>query len=405
MKTSLTLTLDLRRKKSNNTYPIILRLSHLRKTTSISLGYSVSEKDWDAKNRRVKKSFNGVSSVSKLNNILIKEKTKATDIINDLYDRNELDFLSITQIKDKIVCTNKYESFFEFGYSLVEDMKKAQRYGNARSYKGVLGTLKRYNKNKDLKFNELNYDFLMRLERDFLSRGNCLNGLASYMRTIRAIYNKAIKASIVKKEAYPFTNYKIRTTPTQKRAISLIHIKKILELNFEYHHSLFHYRNYFLASYMMYGISFIDMALLKVENIVDERIRFQRKKTSKLYDIKITNQLKEILSYYIKAKKKGDFIFPIVKRDVLELQYRDIDWERKRYNKGLKKIASLCNIEHNLTSYVSRHSFATQAMLQNVPLQAISAMLGHSKLNTTQIYLKSLPNNILDIYNEKISTF
>ena len=50
-------------------------------------------------------------------------------------------------------------------------------------------------------------------------------------------------------------------------------------------------------------------------------------------------------------------------------------------------------------------SFATQAMLQNVPLIAISEMLGHSKLNTTQIYLKSLPNYILDAYNERIITF
>ncbi len=405
MKTSLTLTLDLRRKKSNNTYPIILRLSHLRKTTSISLGYSIEENNWDLKRRKVKRSFKGISSVSRLNNILMKEKTRATDIINDLFDRNELDFLSITQIKDKIVRTSKYESFFEFGYSLVEDMKKALRYGNARSYNGVLGTLKRYNKNKDLKFNELNYGFLLKLERDYLSRGNCLNGLASYMRTIRAIYNKAIKANMVKKEAYPFTNYKIRTTPTEKRAINLIYIKKIFELNFDNQHLLFHYRNYFLISYMMYGISFIDIAFLKLKNIVSGRVRFQRKKTSKLYDIKITYQLTEILSFYIKNKTKDEFIFPIVKRDILELQYKDIDWERRRYNKGLKEIAILCNIEHNLTSYVPRHSFATQAMLNNVPLQAISAMLGHSKLNTTQIYLKSLPNNILDTYNEQISAF
>ncbi len=41
-------------------------------------------------------------------------------------------------------------------------------------------------------------------------------------------------------------------------------------------------------------------------------------------------------------------------------------------------------------------------MLNDVPLQAISAMLGHSKLNTTQIYLKSLPTNVLDKYNEKL---
>ena len=54
-------------------------------------------------------------------------------------------------------------------------------------------------------------------------------------------------------------------------------------------------------------------------------------------------------------KKRIKLNFPIVKRDKLELQHKDIDWERHKYNKGLKKIAKLCNIEDNLTSYVSRH--------------------------------------------------
>ena len=47
-------------------------------------------------------------------------------------------------------------------------------------------------------------------------------------------------------------------------------------------------------------------------------------------------------------------------------------------------------------------STATQAMLQQVPLNAVSSMLGHSSLKTTETYLKSLPNNILDDYNDRI---
>jgi integrase/recombinase XerD len=405
MKTNLTLALDVRRKKSDNTYPIILRLSHLRKTTSISLCYSVEKCSWDSRKRNIRNSYKGVTSVNKLNNILLKEKTRAADIINDLFDKKELEFLSIKQVKDKIVRTSKYESFFEFGYGLAEDLKKSQRYGTARSYTGTLGTFKTYNNNKDLKFNELNYDFLLKYESQYLSKGNSINGLASNLRTIKAIYNKAIRAGLVKKEAYPFTNYKIRTIPTKKRAIDLESIKKIVVMRLDKSSALFHYRNYFLASYMMYGISFMDLGFLKLENIINGRIRFQRSKTGKLYNIKITDKLQEIISIYAGNKEKHDFIFPIVKRDKLELQHKDIDWERHRYNKGLKRIGSLCGIEDNLTSYVSRHSFATQAMLQNVPLLAISAMLGHSKLNTTQIYLKSLPNNILDSYNEQITTF
>ena len=65
---------------------------------------------------------------------------------------------------------------------------------------------------------------------------------------------------------------------------------------------LFHYRNYFLASYMLHGISFIDLAFLKLENIVDNHFKFQRRKTTKPYGIKITSQQNQILIFYIKDK-------------------------------------------------------------------------------------------------------
>ena len=242
-----------------------------------------------------------------------------------------------------------------------------ERYGNANSYYAITKILRKFNQGNDLKFNELNYDFLKKFEEFHYSRGNSTNGLAVYMKTIRAIYNKAIKSGIISKEAYPFTNYRIKTTPTEKRAIDINSIKSILMLKLEETDLLFHYRNFFLASYMLYGISFIDLAFLKLENIVDNRIKFQRRKTAKPYDIKITSQLNEILSFYIKDKEKSDFIFPVIKRATYELQYKDVLWARKSYNKGLKQIAEICNIEQRLTSYVSRHSFATQAMLQDVP--------------------------------------
>jgi hypothetical protein len=176
MKTNLSLSLDTRRKKKDGTFPIILRLSHKRKTTSISLGYSVLESDWDKRNRKIKKSYKGVSSVSRLNNILLKKKTEAMHIINSLADKEELNFLSINQLKAKIYNQASYDSFFTFGYSLVEEMKQAQRFGNARSYYGVLGILKNYNNNRDLRFDDLNYEFLKKFEITHLAKkGNTLN--------------------------------------------------------------------------------------------------------------------------------------------------------------------------------------------------------------------------------------
>ncbi len=402
MNTNIKLSLDTRRKKKDASYPIILRLTHFRKTTSISLGQSVSKEYWDAKNEKIKRAFKGTSSVSKLNNLLLKEKTRAVDIINDLHEKDELDFLSILQLKNKIVKTSSFKSFIEYGKYIIDDLKKAERFGNANTYYAVIKVLEKFTEGNDIKFNEVNYDFLKRFENWHYSRGNSVNALSTYMRTIKAIFNKAIKSDVVTRDAYPFTHYRIKTTPTEKRALDADSIKSIMLLKLKESDSLFHYRNYFLASYMLYGISFMDLAFLKVQNIVDNRLKFQRRKTSKPYDIGVTPQLKEILSFYLSNKDKSDFIFPIIKRGIFELQYKDVLWARKRYNKGLKEIAVKCNIEKRLTSYVSRHSFATQAMLQDVPLQAISSMLGHNRLSTTQVYLKSLPSEILDDYNKKL---
>ncbi len=329
---------------------------------------------------------------------------KAQEIINRLHYKGELDFLSVTQLKDKIVSKSKYNSFFVYGMAKATELRESKRFGTARNYEGVLNILKVFNKGKDLKFNELNLSFLEHFEQFHLSKqGNSKNGLASYMRTIKAIYNRGIKDDIIEREHYPFLKYQIRTVPTEKRAIKVDYIKRILEIDFEEDNSLFNYRNYFLLSYMTMGMSFIDMAFLQQRNIVDGRIKFQRKKTSKIYDIKITGQMSEILKYYVSDKKPNDFILPILKRDSLELQYKDAQWSLKNYNKGLKKIAALCGIEERLTSYVSRHSFATHALFKNIPLSAISAMLGHSKLSTIQIYLKSLPSNVLDTYQEELN--
>ena len=402
MDTSIKISLDKRRQKKDGSYPIILRLSHFRKTTSINLGLSISEEFWDDKNERIKKSYKGTSSVSKLNNRLLKEKIRAVDIFNDLYEKDKLNFLSVLQLKSRIVKTVANDSFYEFSLGLVKELNATERFGNANIYYSITKVLKKFHDGKDLKFAEINYDFLKRFEIWHFSRGNSVNGLSAYMRTIRAIFNRAIKSGVISKDAYPFSNYKIKTTPTEKRAIDVNSIKSIMQLKLDEKDSLFHYRNYFLISYMLYGISFIDMAFLKLENIIDNRIKFQRRKTSKPYDIKVTPQLEELLSFYIKGKVKSDFIFPVITRDTFDLQYKDVLWARKRYNKGLKEIAQLCNIDERLTSYVSRHSFATQAMLQDVPLQAISAMLGHNRLTTTQIYLKSLPSQVLDDYNKKL---
>jgi site-specific recombinase XerD len=82
---------------------------------------------------------------------------------------------------------------------------------------------------------------------------------------------------------------------------------------------------------------------------------------------------------------------------------KDMQNERKNFNKYLKKIGKICGIEANLTSYVARHSWATIAKDLNVPISVISEGLGHEDIKTTQIYLDSFDADVIDKANEMIT--
>lgn len=360
------------------------------------------EKDWDEKNRVVRKTYVGTNTVSRLNNLIQKKKAEAMDIIFKLHESKQLPLLSITALRERIQQNGKTQSFFKYAEGLVAELKKANRIGTATSYRGLINVLKTFTKEKAISFTEINYSFLSRFETDHKSRGNGANGLAVYMRTIRAIFNRAIKEGIAEKETYPFADYKIKVVPTAKRALDWKFINAIISKKLPAKHKCTNARNYFVASYMMYGMNFADMAFLKKSDIVNGRINYRRQKTSKLYDIKISDSLNRILQHYIDLNPESEYVFPILKRENAEDQAKDIKWARKRYNSRLKDLAELCEIQTNLTSYVSRHSFATQAMLLEVPVKAISTMLGHSSLKTTETYLQSLPSNLMDDYNERI---
>lgn len=67
----------------------------------------------------------------------------------------------------------------------------------------------------------------------------------------------------------------------------------------------------------------------------------------------------------------------------------------QRFNGYLKEISDLCGIQKNLTTHTARHTFATTVTLANgVPLETVSAMLGHKSIRTTQIYAKIVASKV-----------
>jgi integrase len=403
MKANVILTLDNRRAKKDGTFPLVFRIYRNDSFFPIQTGYSLLPKDWDDQRRTVKASYKGTNAPVWLNNYLQKQKSSYLDLIGKLAENKQLVGLSNAGLKERLVGKTDEIDFFDYTQKLIDEMVSIKKIGNARIYKSVMKVLQTYRNGKKLSFQELNYEFLKKFEYDFFTKdSNSINGLSTYMRTIRAIYNKAIKDGISQEENYPFKLYKIKSEATQKRAISINHINSIEKLYFDEEHPLFHTRNYFLLSFYLMGIPFADLAHLKKANIIEGRIQFSRQKTNRKYDISLTEKSNTILNYYLKKYSGSEYIFPIINRSNPIEQYKDVEWARNRYNKKLQKIAGLCGIEKNLTSYVSRHSFATLAKNKGIPITAISEMLGHESVKTTQVYLDSLPSDMIDKYHRDI---
>ncbi|GGW35779.1 site-specific integrase [Arenibacter certesii] len=401
MATHIKLSLDTRR-RDTKTYPLIYRLTHNRKTTSIGTGHQLAVSDWDQKRQKIKPSFKGTESPARLNNLLQKKMAYMVDILTQLEDKDKLKYMSVSEVRSHITRSTNEVTFYQFAELQIQDMIKSNRIGNARVYKHTLNAVKNFRNNRDFTFDELNLDFLNRFEKSHLGKGNKLGGLSVYLRTIRAINRKAIKAGVADKEGYAFNDYIIRSGKPEKRALPMDAIRKIAELDLDKNTALFRDRNIFMMSFLLNGMSYVDIAHLKLSNIVDGRIHYSRKKTDEPYNIKIHDQLKPILVHLSKGKQRTDYLLNVIKSNDPTASYNQIVWARKRYNDNLRKLAKLGGIEEKITSYAARHSFASGANDIGIPLTAISQMLGHKRISTTQAYLANLRKSKMDQYQDEI---
>lgn len=149
------------------------------------------------------------------------------------------------------------------------------------------------------------------------------------------------------------------------------------------------------------GMNLRGLVKLKKSNVRQERIFYGRSKTGYPLSVKLTLELKEILTHYLINKSDDDYLFP-ANQDGSTAKYEKYKTIRRRVNERLKIIALDAEINQHFTTYTIRHSWATIAKFMGISTSIISEGLGHSSLKTTEIYLKRFDNITLDEANERI---
>ncbi|NOU17747.1 MAG: site-specific integrase [Bacteroidales bacterium] len=392
--------------------PIFIRVIEDRKPRYIKTGFNCTEKDWDSKENRFRTNYRKAEDLQKAkdhernNELLLKKLNDANKVIKDLIADDNV--ISSEQVKEEMLRAKSVgkHSVLSFIDKVVEEKRRLGNLGTAKCYKDLGKSFETFltEQNKtDVVFKEITYSFLKKYENYFLSKGATGNGISFYMRSLRAVFNRAIQEKVCKIEMYPFNSYKIASlsSKTAKRAITRDEIEKIKGVDLEDDAQKIRSKNLFLFSYYCRGLNFVDMAMLKWKNIKDNRLGYIRQKTHKPYNVLLLAPALEILSYYKQKFYRGDksYIFPILDEDKHKTQESINNRLHKvlgQTNKDLKVIGNEAKLSIPLTTYVARHTYATVMKRSGVSTSIISEALGHDSERTTQIYLDSFANDVLD---------
>ena len=267
-------------------------------------------------------------------------------------------------------------------------------------YRHVYSRLSRYLDEKgmsEVAVDEVTAQFVAQYEQYLKRCELTLNTISFHLRILRTVYNKAVEQGLCADQR-PFRQAYTKVAKTAKRALSIASIRAIRQYQAKNRMVSFA-QDMFMFSFYTHGMSFVDMAYLRESNVSDGYLNYQRHKTGQTIRLRWEPCMQEIVDkYHVEGQQ---YLLPIIhSRNGKERnQYRS-----KQYivNKSLREITSDIRLERKLTMYVARHSWASIAEQQGLPVNLISQGLGHASEKTTQIYLKTIRLEQIDQANTDI---
>lgn len=261
------------------------------------------------------------------------------------------------------------------------------RYNTQRNYERVARAIEIYD--KDCTFESVDKKWIVSYIDHERRKGRKDNGIQTDIQILKFVFNRAIEDEITDK--FPFRGVSVKKEQTKKRCLSLEQLRAIRDFKLTGKKAM--YRDCFMLSFYLIGINISDLLFLPKTALKNGRIIYKRNKTGKLYDIKVEQEAMEIIARHKSRKKdrllsfleEGDATITNTFANNLTRHLRTIG-EKERHS----YYVTVHPIEEGITSYWSRHTWATMASELDIPMEVIGRSLGHSLWDNavTSTYIK-----------------
>lgn len=377
---------------------IIIIVTIHRVVRQITTDYKVFPYEWNEKQSWLVSTVENsrMAAIQSITQRLCWDVERLHGIIERL-DRRQRGY-STDDVVSEFQRASKENTFFIFMENVIVRLKQLGHTGTANNYRAALGSFKRFRAHEDIPIGAIDHLIMEDYQAYLNAAGLAPNSISFYMRILRAVYNRAVEQELAN-DRKPFRTVFTGTEKTRKRAISIGDIKRIKDLDLSHRPNLEFARDVFLFLFLCRGMSFIDAAFLRKSDIQNGVLTYRRHKTGQRLQVKIIKQIEELTGRY--ATDGLPYLLPIITVPGKD-ERKQYESALRRVNKSLKTIAEMAELPVTLTTYVTRHTWATIAKSKNIPVNVISDALGHDSVTTTQIYLASIDSSIIDNANEVV---
>jgi integrase len=396
--------------RSSNTFGVHFVLRRMAKTHSIfaritvngtrcelALKQTIDPGDWNAAKGSAKSK---TPALKQLNSFLEEVRAKLVSNYQELNLASE--YFTAEMLKNaylgKTVTGEEKMTLNRLVAMHNEMLGKTLEPGTMKNYKSTAIYIKNYLKLKydagDIYLKDLTHQFITGFE--YYVRNNPLktgdpctnNGTMKHLERLKKMVNWAYTNEWIEKN--PFAAFRLRFKRREMDFLNKDELSRIEGRELA-HPMLQRVRDLFVFSCYT-GLAYIDLVKLKPANIIMgpdgmHWIKTSRKKTEIPVNVPLLRPALAILDKFRTQEDVGmwETVFPMV--------------SNQEMNRSLKLIGEICEIKKGLTFHLARHTFATTVTLMNgVPIETISKLLGHTKLATTMIYAHVMQSKIgLDI--------